>query len=148
MWWRGDKTDELAQSLRHWLTPVRASGLTSTQTTKLITAHTLEWAHSKRWQTSTEVPALIERTINGRVYSGRVDVVCERSWWRPPIAIEIDRANKSWSVDKLVAEAEAGHVALWVRWRGETVIDLPPTVGLVDIRATIANPRSTRRRVR
>ncbi|UGT58866.1 hypothetical protein [Nocardia asteroides] len=149
MWWRGEETEKWTRSLADWLAPVRATGLTSSQTTALITAHTLEWARSKRWKPATEVPALIERSsANGRTYRGRLDVVCERSWWRPPIAIEIDRANKRWSLDKLIAEADAGHVALWVRWHGDTVIEVPPRVGLVDIRDSIDNPRATRQRVR
>ncbi|MFG1771735.1 hypothetical protein ACGFIX_19350 [Nocardia salmonicida] len=56
--------------------------------------------------------------------------------------VEIDRANKRWSLDKLVAEADAGNIALWVRWRGATLIEVPSTVGLVDIRATIGQLRS------
>ncbi len=120
--------------------------MTSTQTTKTITEYTLAWAHRRRWKVATEVPALVQRIINDRVYNGRLDVVCERSWWRPPVAIEIDRANTRWSLDKLIAEADAGHIALWVRWRGDTVIDVPPNVGLVDIRASIDNPRPSRRR--
>ncbi|WP_162958357.1 hypothetical protein [Nocardia yunnanensis] len=115
--------------------------MTSAQTTKLITAHTQQWAQAQRWRVQFEAPALVERRVsNGRLYRGRIDVLCTRRWWRPAVAVEIDRANKRWSLEKLIAEADAGHVALWVRWRGDSIIEVPPTVGLVDIRASIQQP--------
>ncbi|WP_215544880.1 hypothetical protein [Amycolatopsis sp. CA-230715] len=52
------------------------------------------------------------------------------------MAIEIDRFGKVWSLQKLLAEVDAGCVALWVRWRGHTRIEIPETDGLVDIHDT------------
>ncbi|MEV7630720.1 hypothetical protein [Actinoplanes sp. NPDC089786] len=49
------------------------------------------------------------------------------------MAIEIDRFGKVWSLQKLIAEADAGAVALWVRWRGRTQVAVPTRIGMVDI---------------
>jgi hypothetical protein len=53
------------------------------------------------------------------------------------VAIEIDQFGKAWSLRKLLAEVDAGCVALWVRWRGRTEVEIPETVGLVDIHETV-----------
>lgn len=138
VWSRANEAERLRQSLAGWLALVDASGLTSKQTTKLLTDSISEWAMRRRWRVELEAPALVERmSVNGPM-RGRLDLLCTRRWRRAAVAIEIDRAHKRWSLDKLVAEADAGNIALWVRWRGASVIDAPPNVGLVDIRATIA----------
>ncbi|HEY3691113.1 MAG TPA: hypothetical protein VGL46_12540 [Pseudonocardiaceae bacterium] len=64
------------------------------------------------------------------------------------MAIEIDRDGKTWSLQKLQAEADAGRVALWVRWHGRTQAEIPDSVGLVDIHDTAEyqRPRRTPRR--
>jgi len=63
----------------------------------------------------------------------RLDVVCERPGGLAPVAIEIDRFGKVWSLQKLIAEADAGAVVLWVRWRGRTQVAIPAEIGLVDV---------------
>jgi hypothetical protein len=44
-----------------------------------------------------------------------LDVACARPDG-PPVAIEVDRLDRPRTVDKLLAEAAAGRVAIWVRW--------------------------------
>ena len=65
-----------------------------------------------------------------------MDLLFKRPGGRPAIAVEIDRGNKQWSLTKLGAEVDAGNIALWVRWKGDTIIPVPASIGLVDIRAT------------
>lgn len=133
-----EETAALAASLAAWLAPVEIRGLSGRQTTALLTDRVAEWARSQGWSVRFEVASRITRTVNRAAggsseWQGRLDVVCSRRPGQPPVAIEIDRNNKRWSVEKLSAEAAAGSVALWVRWRGGTDIDVPATVGLVDI---------------
>ena len=51
------------------------------------------------------------------------------------MAVEIDRAGKQWSLDKLAHEAERGAIALWVKWGGPSRLLVPENVGLVELRA-------------
>jgi hypothetical protein len=44
-----------------------------------------------------------------------IDVACARPGAQP-IAIEVDRLDRQRTVDKLLAEAAAGRIAIWVRW--------------------------------
>ena len=47
---------------------------------------------------------------------GYVDVIVLRQPAAPDLAIEIDSADKPWSVDKLRHAMAAGMDAIWVRW--------------------------------
>lgn len=124
-----------AESLAAWLSTISLAGRSSQQATRLITEAIAEWARRQGWEVEFEVPALITRPVRGgREFRGRLDIVCDRGEDLPLIAIEVDRGNKRWSLQKLVAEAEAGNLAIWVRWKGRHLIDVPEQVGLVDIR--------------
>ena len=131
---RSDRTAELAMSLDRHLRSLCLAGLTSKEVTSLLTAETARWARQYRRRVTFEAPARVTRQgRGGRKYRGRLDLLCT-SWFKRAIAIEIDRANKTWSVDKLLAEADAGNIALWVRWAGTSMIEVPAVIGLVDIR--------------
>jgi len=45
-----------------------------------------------------------------------MDVIVRRGTGQPDLAIEIDSADKPWSVVKLQHAAAAGMEAIWVRW--------------------------------
>ncbi|AEV87853.1 hypothetical protein ACWT_6840 [Actinoplanes sp. SE50] len=115
--------------------------------TALVTEHVAAWADGQGWHVAREVPARIARQTRNGPYQARLDMMCQRPGNLPPVAIEIDRTGKVWSLRKLVAEADAGAVALWVRWRGRTRIAIPADIGLVDISGagpTIRLPRGAR----
>jgi hypothetical protein len=50
--------------------------------------------------------------------------------------IEVDRSDRQRTVDKLLAEARAGRVALWVRWGKGPFAAPPPSVHLVPVTVT------------
>ncbi|MFJ4651130.1 hypothetical protein ACIP5Y_07630 [Nocardia sp. NPDC088792] len=128
-----NRTARLAASLHRHLQPVSLSGLTAREATTMLTYQTAEWARKHWWTVTFEAPARVSRPTRRGPYRGRLDLLCT-SWFRRPIAIEIDRANKMWSLDKLQAEADAGASTLWVRWAGDQMIEVPAGIGLVDIR--------------
>ena len=50
------------------------------------------------------------------------------------IAIELDRTNKLWSLDKLLcAHKEFGSLGVWIRWKGEVTVDVPSNISLIDL---------------
>ncbi|MFI5614987.1 hypothetical protein [Amycolatopsis sp. NPDC051903] len=139
----GDGTAALAASLRRYLEPVRLSGLSAPQATRLLTEQTACWAEEQGWAVAREVQGRITRPSKNGPRRSRLDLVCTRPAELPAVAIEIDQFGKVWSLQKLLAEVDAGCVALWLRWRGRTEIEIPETVGLVDIHDTASyQPRS------
>jgi hypothetical protein len=127
----------LAASLRLYLEPVRLSGQSALQATRLLTDRTSCWAGEQGWTVAREVQGRITRPSRNGLKRARLDLVCTRPAELPAVAIEIDQFGKAWSLRKLLAEVDAGCVALWVRWRGRTEVEIPETVGLVDIHETV-----------
>ena len=68
-----------------------------------------------------------------RKQPGRLDcMVRERDG--TTYAIEIDRENKLWSVDKLRHVADSvGWIPVWVRWREQIKVELPRDVLVIDM---------------
>lgn len=128
------ETAALAESLRAWCSSINREGLATPQTTALLTTAVCRWAEDQGWTPRLEVWGRISRPTRRGPRRARLDTVCDRPSGMRPIAIEIDHHGKVWSLQKLVAEAEAGSVALWLRWHGETRIPIPDVIGLVDIR--------------
>jgi hypothetical protein len=59
-----------------------------------------------------------------------------------PVLIEIDRTDKSWSVEKLLYASTAGHPCIWVRWDGpgfQVSLPVPDGVDLVKVVVPSAN---------
>jgi hypothetical protein len=61
-----------------------------------------------------------------------LDVACARPDG-PPIAVEIDHTDRRRTVDKLVAEAAAGRLPIWVRWGPGPFAAPEPPVRLVTV---------------
>lgn len=49
------------------------------------------------------------------------------------IIIEIDSANKKWSLKKLLAAYHLGNEAIWIRWNCPMKLDVPAYVHLIDL---------------
>jgi hypothetical protein len=139
------ETAALATALGRDLAAVRLAGLSSVEATTAVTSAVVAWCHLQDWTPKLEVAGRISRATQGGERHARLDIVCARSPG-PAVAIEIDRFGKVWSLRKLLAEVDAGHRALWVRWHGRTIVEVPPTVGLVDIAATAGWTRPPRTR--
>lgn len=78
-------------------------------------------------------------TENGPPRRGRVDlVVATENWtpfWRRVVyAIELDRQNKAWSVEKLRnLRRLRGWIPIWVRWNGRLGRNLPDDICVIDM---------------
>ena len=71
---------------------------------------------------------------------GRIDWVLKQRMPPLRIAIEIDRANKHWSLEKLVRAQQQGFIAIWVRWRSPVRIAVPNTICLINLFRRIQRP--------
>ena len=108
-------TDDLATVL--FDTDLR--GMSTGAVTARITREVVAWARARGWTARTEarVDVPIGHAATGQL--GFVDVVVRRADRLPDLAIEIDSADKPWSVVKLQHAAAAGMHAIWVRWGDE-----------------------------
>lgn len=131
-----DTTAALAQALDEE-TATWPIDLRSTEVTKSISAFISRWAlenqaiHHKEHE--IRVPGVDRR--------GQIDHVL--AWPGFCLAVEVDRGNKTWSVRKLHTAATEGldglpTAALWIRWKGRLLGEVPSTVHRVGIYRALA----------
>ena len=107
-------SDELADMLFE----LRVPGLDTRRATARITRAIVEWAVAKGWSPRTEARVDVP-DVRANAQLGFMDVLVRRGDGLPDLAIEIDSADKPWSVIKLQHAAAAGMSAIWVRWGDE-----------------------------
>jgi hypothetical protein len=131
-----ERASQEAESLSRHLLPLSFTDRPSTWVTDELTRWVVGWGVDNGWRVRREVLSIAGLSMTRPDRSGYLDVVCERHG-HPPIVIEIDRSNKTWSTHKLLGEAQAGAIALWVRWSGVHPPTLPPTIGVVRVPTTV-----------
>jgi hypothetical protein len=109
-----DDGTRTAASLAQWLAAVTFADLTTDQVTARVLEAVVEWAAGRGWRVYRRAPSVfpLPPPLHG---NSVLDVACARPDG-PPVAIEVDRLDRQRTVDKLLAEAAAGRVAVWVRW--------------------------------
>ena len=109
-----DDGTRTARSLTDWLSAVQFTGLGNDQATVRILDAIVAWGEQQGWRVYRRAPSVfpLPPPLRG---SSVLDVACARPDG-PPVAIEVDRLDRPRTVDKLLAEAAAGRVAIWVRW--------------------------------
>lgn len=129
------RSTRAAESLTRWLAPLSFTDWSAPRVTSTLTQGVVDWGVAHCWRVRREVPSIAGLPGAHPDRPGYLDVVCERLDG-PPIAIEIDRTDKQWSARKLLCEADAGVVAVWVRWGSPRTWIVPHPVALVDILTT------------
>ena len=89
--------------------------------TATVKALVKRFASGRDWRTSREyrLGRFAETTKRGSWRSRRGDIdLAIHGPWEHPLLVEIDRTDKSRSLDKLRIGAAWGHQAVWIRWGG------------------------------
>ncbi|WP_433790428.1 hypothetical protein [Actinoplanes sp. CA-252034] len=109
-----DDGTETARSLTEWLDELTFADLPEGDAATRIADSVERWAQWQGWRVYRRAPSVfpLPPPLRG---NSVIDVACARPG-SPPLAIEIDRTDRQRTVDKLLAEAAAGRVAIWVRW--------------------------------
>ena len=66
----------------------------------------------------------------------------------PPLVVEVDHTDRTRTVDKLLAEAQAGRIAIWVRWGTGPFRPPPMPVQMATLEVTRRSGRRFARRTR
>ena len=109
-----DDGTRTARSLAAVLERLSFAGLTEGEATARILDTIADWGAGQGWRVYRRAPSVfpLPPPLRG---NSVLDVACARPDG-PPVAIEIDRLDRQRTVDKLLAEAAAGRIAIWVRW--------------------------------
>ncbi len=122
--------DELARLLFAYVPGSRSTRVVTADITQTITA----WAHARGWSARTE--ARVKVPDGGAERLGFVDVLVLPGDGQPGIAIEIDSADKPWSLVKLRYAAAAGMRPVWVRWGDQDWAVAHTDVDVIQLPAT------------
>jgi hypothetical protein len=110
---------DVADELAIVLFGIDVDRLSTRAVTAHITREIVRWAVARGWSPHAEARVHTPAALGGDTRLGYVDVIVHRGDGMPDLAIEIDSADKPWSVDKLRHAARAGMRAIWVRWGDE-----------------------------
>jgi hypothetical protein len=118
-----DDGTRIARSLQTRLAALTFADLTAEQVTPRLIDEITAWAGEQGWRVYRRAPSVLPLPPPLRGQSV-LDVACARPGAQP-IAVEVDRLDRQRTVDKLLAEAAAGRLAIWVRW-GAGPFTAPP----------------------
>jgi hypothetical protein len=118
-----DDGTRTARSLEAWLGTLTFADLTTDQVTARLVDEVTRWGESQGWRVYRRAPSVfpLPPPLRG---NSVVDVACARPEAQP-IVVEVDRLERRRTVDKLLAEAAAGRLAILVRW-GSGPFTAPP----------------------
>lgn len=130
-----ERSARATASLSRYLLPLTFTDWSAARVTAELTRRIVAWGVDHGWRVRREVPSIAGLPGAHPDRSGYLDIVCERIN-EPPIVIEIDRTDKQWSSRKLLCEADAGAVAIWVRWNDAKTWIIPAGVAVVQVLTT------------
>jgi hypothetical protein len=110
-----DDGTRTAESLAAWLHDLHFTDLAEAQATARIVDAVAQWGESRGWRVYRRAPSVFPLPPPLKGHSV-LDVACARPDGAQPIAVEVDRLDRQRTVDKLLAEAAEGRLAIWVRW--------------------------------
>ncbi|MFI6262487.1 hypothetical protein [Micromonospora sp. NPDC051006] len=120
----GADGERLAESLADRLDAVTFTDLTTDQVTARLIDAVVEWAGEQGWRVYRRAPSVLPLPPPMSAQQSVLDVACARPDG-PPVVVEIDHSTRRRTWEKLLAEADAGRIALWVRW-GAGRLTAPP----------------------
>ena len=109
--------------------------LTTEQVTARIIDEVVSWGRGHGWRVYRRPPSVVPLPPPLDKQHSVLDVGVARADG-PPLAIEVDSTDRRRTVEKLLAEAEAGRVPIWVRWSAVPIAVPPPPVRMVPLRVT------------
>jgi hypothetical protein len=127
--------DDPAADLATWLDRITFAGLSTDQVTLRIIDEVAAWGAGHGWRVYRRAPSVVPLPPPMDKQHSVLDIACARPDG-PPLAIEIDHTDRRRTVDKLVAEAAAGRVPIWVRWGTGRFHAPPPPVRMVTLEVT------------
>jgi hypothetical protein len=136
-----DDADAVAAALASRVAAVTFLDRTADEVTATLVDAVAGWAASQGWRVYRRARSVVPLPPPYEHKHSTLDVACARPVG-PPVVIEVDRTDRRRTVDKLLAEAASGRVAIWLRW-GTGAIAVPPApIRLVTCAVTARSGRA------
>ena len=124
-----------AAALHEWLNRLRFTDLTTEQVTARLIDAVAEWGSAQGWRVYRRAPSVVTLPPPLDRQHSVLDVALARPD-AAPVVVEVDHTDRRRTLDKLVAEAGAGRVPLWVRWGPGPLRAPAPPVRMVPFAVT------------
>jgi hypothetical protein len=124
--------ERLAADLGRWLDELTFADLTADEVTTRVIDSVARWAQAQGWRVYRRAPSVLPLPPPLEQRHSVLDVACARPDG-PPIVLEVDRTDRARTVQKLLAEAEAGRIPIWVRWGTGRFTTPPQPVRMVTV---------------
>ncbi len=125
-----DDAERVAASLADHLDRLHFVDVGTDEVTERIIASVQAWAQDQGWRVYRRAASVVPLPPPLSGQHSVLDVACARPAGAP-VVVEVDHTDRRRTVDKLLAEAQAGRVAIWVRWGTGGFTAPPPPVHLV-----------------
>ncbi len=116
--------DAVAASLADWLAGLAFTDRAAPAVAALLVDSVAAWGAVQGWRVYRRAPSVVPLPPPLAHQHSVLDVGCARPVGAP-VVVEVDHLNRRRTVEKLLAEAAAGRVAIWVRW-GTRDFEPPP----------------------
>ncbi|WP_433392175.1 hypothetical protein [Micromonospora sp. KLBMP9576] len=120
----------LAASLAGRLDAVTFTDLTTDQVTARLIGEVVDWARERGWRVYRRAPSVLPLPPPMSAQQSVLDVACARPDG-PPVVVEVDHGTRRRTWEKLLAEADAGRAALWLRWGAGRMTAPPAPIRMV-----------------
>ncbi len=127
--------DRVAAALAARVAAVTFLDRTADDVTATLIDTVADWATGEGWRVYRRARSVVPLPPPYENRYSTLDVACARPAG-PPVVIEVDRTDRRRTVDKLLAEAAAGRIAIWVRWSTGAIAAPPAPIRLVSCPVT------------
>ncbi|MET8149366.1 hypothetical protein ACIBSW_34430 [Actinoplanes sp. NPDC049668] len=130
--------------LAAWLARLTFADLTQDEVTARIIDAVAAWGDAQGWRVYRRAPSVVTLPPPMDRQHSVLDVALARPG-APPVVVEVDHTDRRRTIDKLLAEAGAGRVAVWVRWGPGRLAEPPAPIRMVALPVTRHQGRYARR---
>ncbi|MFI0791777.1 hypothetical protein ACH4OY_03595 [Micromonospora rubida] len=125
----------LAASMSGRLDSLTFVDRTTEQVTELLIDVIADWGTEQGWRVYRRAASVVPLPPPMSGQRSVIDIACARPA-APPVVIEVDHTDRRRTVEKLLAEAEAGRVPIWVRWGARGFVAPPEPIRMVTVPVT------------
>ncbi|MEH0973314.1 hypothetical protein V6U77_19520 [Micromonospora sp. CPCC 205546] len=126
----GADGERLAASLADRLDAVTFTDLTTDEVTARLIDAVVDWAAEQGWRVYRRASSVLPLPPPMSAQQSVLDVACARPDG-PPVVVEVDHGTRRRTWEKLLAEADAGRIPLWVRWGAGRLAPPPAPILMV-----------------
>jgi hypothetical protein len=127
--------EDVAALLQQHLAEVSFADKDADEVTELLLTAAADWATAQGWRVYRKARSVFPLPPPYADKFSYVDLAFARHE-QAPVVVEIDRTDRRRTVDKLLAEAQAGRVTIWIRWSDREIAEPPAPIQLVKVEVT------------